>query len=360
MPSGYPSNFPVGPWSERRNTLQFTGDTPATWDMLAYETRFTADEAAAGLSNVSHDIGSFHGGHLADDLYARWMQFGVFQPVDRMHSDHGDRLPWNYTGAAAASAESSLRLREALVPYTYTLAQQANTTGVPIVRPMYLDYPTQNAAYTATGEYLYGPDVLVAPITSPNDANGNGSASVWVPPGSWTDYFTGRTYTGPAIVTITDPLSQLPVLIKGGGIMPTRTDYVDHQGQSALTKLTVNVAAGCRRHLLALLRRRRGQRLQGRQVHLRAAVLERGRAHSDHRRPERRLHRRPDLPRVHAAAVELRGAHRRLGRRRPGARDRLVLERQPPHRHRHHRRTTPRLGPHRGTDRQRERQPGLR
>lgn len=244
MPSGYPSNFPVGPWSERRNTLQFTGDTPATWDMLAYETRFTADEAAAGLSNVSHDIGSFHGGHLADDLYARWMQFGVFQPVDRMHSDHGDRLPWNYTGAAAASAESSLRLREALVPYTYTLAQQANTTGVPIVRPMYLDYPTQNAAYTATGEYLYGPDVLVAPITSPNDANGNGSASVWVPPGSWTDYFTGRTYTGPAIVTITDPLSQLPVLIKGGGIMPTRTDYVDHQGQSALTKLTVNVAAG--------------------------------------------------------------------------------------------------------------------
>ncbi|RAJ42707.1 carbohydrate-binding protein with CBM35 doain [Kitasatospora sp. SolWspMP-SS2h] len=242
-PDGYAGNHPVGPWSERRNTLQFTGDTPATWDMLAYETRFTADEAAAGLSNVSHDIGSFHGGHLADDLYARWMQFGVFQPIDRMHSDHGDRLPWNYTGAAAASAEASLRLREALVPYTYTLAQQANATGVPIVRPMYLDYPTQDAAYAATGEYLYGPDVLVAPITTPNDANGNGSAPVWVPPGSWTDYFTGRTYTGPATVTVTAPLSQLPVLVKAGGILPTRTDYVDHQG-APLTALTVNVAAG--------------------------------------------------------------------------------------------------------------------
>ncbi|MEU3460772.1 ricin-type beta-trefoil lectin domain protein [Streptomyces sp. NPDC006733] len=241
---GDDSNYAAGPWSERRNTMQFTGDTPATWDMLAFETRFTADEAAAGLSNISHDIGSFHGGHLPDDLYARWLQFGAFQPIDRLHSDHGDRLPWNYTGAAAASAASSLRLRESLLPYTYTLAQQAHTTGVPIVQPLYLNYPTQAAAYSSPGEYLYGDNVLVAPITTPNDASGNGSAAVWVPPGSWTDYFTGRSYTGPATVTITAPLSRMPVLIKAGGILPTRTDYVDHQAQRPLTQLTVNVAAG--------------------------------------------------------------------------------------------------------------------
>ncbi|WP_432992460.1 ricin-type beta-trefoil lectin domain protein [Dactylosporangium sp. CA-233914] len=238
------SNFAVGPWAERRNTLQFTGDTPATWDMLAFEARFTPDEAAAGFSNVSHDIGSFHGGHLADDLYARWVQLGTFQPIDRLHSDHGDRLPWNYTGAAAASATSFLRLREALVPYTYTLAQQANTTGVPIVRPLYLNYPASNEAYTNPTEYLYGDNVLVAPITSPNDGNGNGSRSVWVPPGTWTDYFTGRSYTGPSTVTFTSSLAQMPVLIKSGGIMPTRTDYVDNAAQRPLNQLTVNVAAG--------------------------------------------------------------------------------------------------------------------
>jgi len=237
-------SYPLGPWSERRNTLQFTGDTPATWAMLAFEARFTPDEAAAGLSNVSDDIGSFHGGHLADDLYARWMQLGVFQPVDRMHSDHGDRLPWNYTGAAQASAETSLRLRETLVPYTYTLAQQANATGVPIVRPLYLDYPTQDAAYTNPQEYLYGDNVLVAPITTPNDANGNGSVTAWIPPGTWTDYFTGTSYTGPSTATITDPLSQMPVLIKAGGIMPVRTNYVANQQQQPLTEVTANVAAG--------------------------------------------------------------------------------------------------------------------
>lgn len=236
--------YALGPWSERRNTMQFTGDTEATWAMMSLEAHFAGDEAAAGISNVSNDIGSFHGNHLADDMYARWVQLGTFQPVDRLHSDHGDRLPWNYGAAADASAERFLRLREALVPYTYTLAAQAHATGVPIIRPLYLDYPSNNEAYTFNQEYLYGDNVLVAPITSASDANGNGSVSAWIPPGTWTDYFTGTSYTGPATVTITDPLSQMPVLIKSGGIMPTRTDYTQDAAKSPLTQLTVSVAAG--------------------------------------------------------------------------------------------------------------------
>ncbi len=242
--AGDNGSYALGPWSERRNTMQFTGDTEATWAMMALEARFAGDEAAAGISNVSNDIGSFHGNHLADDMYARWVQLGTFQPVDRLHSDHGDRLPWNYGAAADASAERFLRLREALVPYTYTLAAQAHATGVPIIRPLYLDYPGENEAYTFDQEYLYGDNVLVAPITSPDDAGGNGSVSAWIPPGTWTDYFTGASYTGPATVTITDPLSEMPVLIRSGGIMPTRTDYVQDASQSPLTRVTLSVAAG--------------------------------------------------------------------------------------------------------------------
>jgi hypothetical protein len=242
--AGDDGNYPIGPWSERRNTLQFTGDTPATWEMMAFEVRFTADEAAAGLSNISHDIGSFHGGHLAEDMYARWVQLGTFQPIDRLHSDHGDRLPWSYQAATAASAKRFLRLRESLVPYTYTLAHEAHATGVPIVRPMYLHYPTSEAAYTASNEYLFGDAVLVAPITSPNDASGNAAANVWVPPGSWTDYFTGVSYTGPATVSISAGLLRMPVLLKAGGIVPMRTDYVDNAAQRPLSQLTLSLAAG--------------------------------------------------------------------------------------------------------------------
>ncbi|MGH3416935.1 MAG: ricin-type beta-trefoil lectin domain protein, partial [Actinocrinis sp.] len=197
-----------------------------------------------GFSNVSNDIGSFHGNHLADDMYARWVQLGAFQPIDRLHSDHGDRLPWNYAAAADASAERFLRLREALVPYTYTLAEQANATGVPIIRPLYLDYPANAEAYSYNQEYLYGDNVLVAPITTPDDANGNGSVTAWIPPGTWTDYFTGTSYTGPSTATITDPLSRMPVLIKSGGIMPTRTDFTQDAAQSPLTQVTLSVAAG--------------------------------------------------------------------------------------------------------------------
>jgi glycosyl hydrolase family 31/ricin-type beta-trefoil lectin protein/uncharacterized protein DUF5110/carbohydrate binding protein with CBM35 domain len=237
--TGDSTSFASGPWSDRRNSLAFTGDTYSTWDTLAYEVKYTAGEAAAGISNVSHDMGGFHGGHLDDTMYARWMQFATFQPVDRMHSDHGDRLPWDYPGAAQASAEKFLRLREALVPYTYTMAREANQTGLPIVRPMYLDYPGQDAAYSATGEYMYGDDMLVAPITS-----AAGSTSVWVPPGTWNDYFTGASYTGPATVTMTAPLDRMPVLVKAGGMVPTRTDYVNNQKQGAADQLTVNVAAG--------------------------------------------------------------------------------------------------------------------
>ncbi|WP_433887890.1 TIM-barrel domain-containing protein [Streptomyces sp. CA-111067] len=237
----YGGSYPAGPWAEHRNTLQFTGDTPATWDMLAYEAQFTADEASIGLSNVSDDIGSFHGGHLADDLYARWVQLGAFQPVDRLHSDHGDRLPWNYGTAANASAAKFLRLRESLVPYTYSLARQAYDTGVPIVRPLYLDYPEQDAAYANAGEYLYGDDVLVRPVTT---AGTSATSSVWIPPGTWTDYFSHTTYTGPATVQVTDDLSTMPVFIRSGGIMATRTDYVDNAGQKPLTQLTLDIGAG--------------------------------------------------------------------------------------------------------------------
>ena len=86
----------VGPWADHRSTVHFTGDTFPTWAMLQYEVAFTTAEAAIDEAYVSHDIGSFHADHLADDMYARWVQFGAFQPALRLHSDHGDRLPWEY------------------------------------------------------------------------------------------------------------------------------------------------------------------------------------------------------------------------------------------------------------------------
>ncbi|MFB7244122.1 alpha-xylosidase [Streptomyces populi] len=254
--------LPTGPWADKRSTVHFTGDTSSTWGALKYEVGYSPGESAAtGMAAITHDIGGHNdttglagsekyteGGQsrttrkLPDDLYARWVQFGTFQPVDRLHSNHSDRLPWQYGPAARQSADKFLNLRENLVPYTYTLAEEANRTGVPIVRPTYLEYPDDPQAYAVAGsEYFYGSDVLVAPVTTPGTS---ATTSVWLPPGQWTNYFTGETYTGGGTRDVTTGLDSLPVFVRAGGILPTRTHDVSGNDRNPLTDVTLTVAAG--------------------------------------------------------------------------------------------------------------------
>ncbi|MFF7235083.1 TIM-barrel domain-containing protein [Streptomyces collinus] len=257
--------LPTGPWADKRTTVHFSGDTTSDWGTLRAEVGYTPGESAAtGLSAISHDIGGHNDGYgipgaetytaggtthrttkLPDDLYARWVQFGTFQPIDRLHSNHSDRLPWQYGSQARVSAEKFLRLREALVPYTYSLAREASTTGVPVVRALYLQYPEEENAYDkAGGEYLYGPDMLVAPVTRPGERT---TTSVWFPPGRWTDYFTGADYTAPAggaTYDVTTTLDTMPVFVRSGGIVATRSTNVPGDARDERGGLTLTVASG--------------------------------------------------------------------------------------------------------------------
>lgn len=233
---GQSGNGGAGAFAEHRYTMHFTGDTCATWEMLAFEAQMTAAEGSIGLPYVTHDIGSFlgppldtsgcngtagHTSHLPDDFYVRWLQFGVFQPLDRLHSHHGDRLPWDYSGAAQEQAAEFLRLRERLVPYLYTLAREAYDTGLPMVRALYLQWPEEDQAYAHPTEYTLGHDMLVAPVTS---AGNPATTSVWIPPGRWIDYFTGESLTGPATVDRSVPYERYPVFMRAGAILPTQSD----------------------------------------------------------------------------------------------------------------------------------------
>ncbi|MGI5500284.1 TIM-barrel domain-containing protein [Lentzea sp. CA-135723] len=252
--------LPTGPWAEKRTTLHFTGDTSSTWGTLKATIGYTSAEGVAtGMSNISHDIG----GHndttglrgseqyldngqlrwttkLPDDLYARWVQLGAFQPITRLHSNHSDRLPWQYGPAAQASATKFLNLRERLVPYLYSVAEQAQRTGVPMVRPAYIEYPGSPEAYsTVDSQFLLGSDLLVAPITTPGDV---GSTRVWFPPGQWTDYFTGQVYQGNTWATVSAGLDTMPVFLRSGGVLVERSADVAHDVAGG--PLTVHVTAG--------------------------------------------------------------------------------------------------------------------
>lgn len=222
-----PDEAGSGVWAEHRNVIHFTGDARPTWEMLDFQTHFTAAEGNVGIPYVSHDIGGFgglasdgvSGRHLPDDLYVRWVQSGAFQPILRLHSDHGDRLPWDYSGKARQVAARFLRLRGTLVPYLYTLARQARETGLPIARAMYLRWPEHGRAYAYDRQYMLGPDVLVAPVGVPGDP---ARKTVWFPPGEWIDYFTGERQRGPGVRTLSVPLERAPVFVREGSVIPTQ------------------------------------------------------------------------------------------------------------------------------------------
>jgi len=226
-------------WSEHRYTVHFTGDAFNTWDMLAFQSTYTIKEGNIGIPYVSHDLGSYHGDLLNDDMYMRWVQFGTFQPIFRLHSKRGKRLPWQYPNVSQ-NAKDFIRLRHALVPYTYTLAHESSNGGLPIVSGMYFYYPDAPEAYSFDRQYLYGEKVLVSPIATPG---ATASTLVWFPAGTWTNYFTNATVTGPVVQSVSADYSTMPVFVKAGGIIPL-APYSDYVGQITGDSLILKVYTG--------------------------------------------------------------------------------------------------------------------
>jgi alpha-glucosidase (family GH31 glycosyl hydrolase) len=236
---GFGGNGGTGAFAEHRYSIQFTGDTCATWPQLAFASEFTAAAASIGLPYVSHDIGTFFAesptgtcskdlspflapreNSLSPEMYARWVQLGTFQPLDRLHSHHGRRLPWHYPEPARGIAAEFLRLRQALVPHLYTLAREAHAGGLPMVRPLYLHWPGRREAYEYPSQFTLGRDVLVAPVAEPGDP---AEVEVWFPPGRWVDWFTGERFSGPSLERLAVPLERMPVFVRRGGIVATQS-----------------------------------------------------------------------------------------------------------------------------------------
>jgi alpha-glucosidase (family GH31 glycosyl hydrolase) len=183
-----------GDWGSERYPGYFTGDTYSQWPVLAYEVAFTARGGNVLVPYISHDIGGFHGAKIDFDLYARWIEFGAFSPILRMHSAHANpregnmRMPWIYGDAGVALMKRYFTLRTQLIPYLYTYTWLAHRDATPLLRPLYLPYPQLEEAYQHSHEYLLGDEMLVAPIVTPS-----GDETIYLPPGEWFDFFTGKT-----------------------------------------------------------------------------------------------------------------------------------------------------------------------
>ncbi len=216
-----------GPGSHRY-PIGFSGDTVATWESLDFQPYFTSTAANIGYFWWSHDIGGHMHGVSDPELTARWMQLGALSPVNRLHSSSSpfaSKEPRLLGAEASEVAARFLRLRHVLVPYLYTAAWAAHAQGRALARPLYHDHPKPAGAYDHPNTYFLGPDLLVAPITTPRDLESRLAAvTAWLPEGRWVDVFTGYVYEGARTVTFYRSLCDYPVLARAGAVIPLQAD----------------------------------------------------------------------------------------------------------------------------------------
>jgi alpha-glucosidase len=233
-----------GGLGNHRYQIGFSGDTISVWDSLGFQPWFTATAANVGYAYWSHDIGGHMPGAVDPELYTRWVEFGAFSPILRTHTTKNpdsERRIWAYPEPYSSILRSTFQLRYALQPYIYTEARRTYDTGVAFLRPLYYDWPNSAPAYDARNEYLFGNQMLAAPVVAPADkVSGLTEEKIWLPAGQWIEWPTGKRLDGPAQVDRRFSIDQIPVYLKAGAIVPMQPPML-HTGAKPVDPLIVNV-----------------------------------------------------------------------------------------------------------------------
>ena len=203
----------------------FAGDWPSQWQFFAPVIRAGLNIGLSGVGYWAHCMGGFE--QQADpELYIRWCQFGMLSPVAMVFGmDHpGYKEPWNYGPEGLANFKKYDSLRYCLLPYLYTTAYQLYQRGEPIMRALVLNYQKDPNVYDITDQYLLGDNIMVCPVTQ----KGARTRVVYLPNGTWFNYWTGEKFEGKRYITVPCPLEEIPLFIRGGGIIPIQpeTQYV--------------------------------------------------------------------------------------------------------------------------------------
>ena len=209
-----------GGLGSHRYPICFSGDTWAAWSMLGYEIFFTSNASNVLYAYWGHDLGGHQGGNNDPELLLRWLQFGAFTPIFRTHATNDSRLErriWKYSNFE--QLREAVRLRYKLFPYLYTAARETYDTGVGMNRPLYYDYPEEQNSYIYEDEYMFGNDMLVAPIYTPS-RDGLSGRMIWYPEGQWWDVTKSRLLSGGRAFYSTFTLDEFPVFYRAGSVIP--------------------------------------------------------------------------------------------------------------------------------------------
>ncbi|HEX5966639.1 MAG TPA: TIM-barrel domain-containing protein [Pyrinomonadaceae bacterium] len=218
----------------QRYATMWTGDTNSTWEALALNIPMFATLGLSGEPFVGSDVGGFIG-RGNGELLVRSYQVSFLAPFCRNHKviDGYDQEPWRFGKTYGDVIRKYLKLRYALMPFLYTTLEEAHRTGVPLFRPLMLNYQNDSSTYNLDDQFMVGEDLLVAPIVKPDVTR----RLVYLPEGTWYDYWTNKKYAGGTMISVDAPLDVVPMFVRGGAMIPTvpPQNYIDETRNDQVT-----------------------------------------------------------------------------------------------------------------------------
>jgi alpha-glucosidase (family GH31 glycosyl hydrolase) len=208
---------------QRNSVAHWSGDVSATWDDLRYQINAAVCTGFSGLPLWASDTGGF-ATPTTPELYLRWMQFSVFTPMIRPHAANMPREPWMFGKKVEKLSIKSIKLHYMLMPYLYSTCYQATVTGKPIMRAMAFEFPEDKNVRNMDTQYMFGDSLLVAPVFE----QGAKYRKLYLPEGTWTDFFTGEKHVGGKEIKVRLDWKSIPVFVRPGGIIP-----IDPRGVSS-------------------------------------------------------------------------------------------------------------------------------
>jgi oligosaccharide 4-alpha-D-glucosyltransferase len=226
--------------SQRYGFVPWTGDVSRSWDGLKPQVELALQGGLFGLAYMHSDLGGFAGGEEFDkEMYIRWLQYGVFQPVYRPHAqEHIPAEPVFHDEETRDIVRDFVNLRYRLLPYNYTLAYENSTTGMPLMRPVFFEDESIPWLVDIKDAYFWGDAFFVVPVTDP----GVEAKQTMLPPGTWFDFWTGKRYSGAQQIEVPVALETIPVFVRAGSFVPM-TDDIQTTRDYSSEKLTLHYYA---------------------------------------------------------------------------------------------------------------------
>jgi alpha-glucosidase len=218
-----------------RYAAVWTGDNIATFEHLEIGLLLCENMSLSGLPFIGTDVGGFIGAPTPE-LFARWIQFGTFTPLFRTHTAYNtpDQEPWSFGEEVEAVSRKFILFRYQMLPFLYRLFWEHSRSGLPVMRPLLLEFPEDESSYSwqAQRQFLLGKSLLVAPVLRA----GQSVKEVYLPAGTWYDFWTGKRYSGRGTVLVKTPLGSVPLFARGGAILPFQraVQYVGEQDLDTL------------------------------------------------------------------------------------------------------------------------------